>query len=223
MPSIKFAIATNKEFAPVTIEKCIQSLLDSGVPADDIYILEGGYAYSSKVYNMFPFNKREGGVHHYRIVEDAMDYNAFIGVLFWNLEADYWFMLHDTCWVGKGFYEAVKGLKIDSPVMALSKEGFSMNIGLYSYKYIKANEFFIDSFAHWKDKGELKKHMVGTEDALLNTYKAKSHMCIDPPEVTGPTDLYGNGVQRIVVYYKEIDFYKSKANWQPKEQYELSL
>lgn len=98
-----------------------------------------------------------------------------------------------------------------------------MNIGLYSINYLRANQFFIDSHNDFKDKGELKKYMVATEDALLDSYKKSSYLCKDLPEVTGPTDLYGNGIPRIVVHYKEIDLYKSKANWEPKEQYELGL
>lgn len=222
MPSIKFAIASHKDFATSTYKKCVSSLINAGVPADDIYFIEGGLQVKHTA-TSFAQMKVPEQIHYYLIKEDAMDYNAFLGVLNLNLKADYWFMLHDTCWVGEGFYEAVKGLKIDSPVVALCKEGFSMNIGLYSQGYLKAHKWFIEQFTTFPDKATLKKYMVATEDALLASYKKSSYLCKDLPEVTGPTDLYGNGVPRIVVHYKEIDLYKSKANWEPKEQYELGL
>ncbi len=222
MSTIKFAIATNKDFADVTVPKCVDSLLKAGVPGSDIYVFEGGNAYP------FDLKKRINGevpkhYEHYNIHEDVMDYNAFLGVLQWGVAAEYWFMLHDTCWVGEGFYEAVKGLKIDSPVMPLCKVGKSMNLGIYSVKYLEANKFFIDSHTEFANKAELKKYMVATEDALLDSYKESSYLCASGPTVTGPTDLYNNGVPRIVVHYEEIDLYKSKANWEPKDNYELGL
>lgn len=221
--NIKFAIATNKDYVGKVLMKCVNSLKQSGVPKEDIYVFEGGSHDNFELYDEYDVPGLAGKYRHYCITEDAMDYNAFIGVLKWDLKADYWFMLHDTCTVGKDFYEAIKGLKIDSPVIALCNQGLSMNIGLYSTEYLKLNENFIKSFGTWKDKGELKKHMVATEDALLNNYKAKSYMCKNPPIITGPQDVYNTGTPRITVYYKEIDLYKTKANWEPKEKYELNL
>lgn len=208
---MKFAISSNKTFAPVTYETVVGSLIQSGVNPEDIYFFEGDHE---------DYEKIEDLVHRYKVPYNSMDFNSLIAILELNLEADYWFLLQDTCYFGPNFKQAL-GTTPTSPAKALCKEGLSMNIGAYSMKYLRAMQDEIFALKHTGDLTEFKSLLVAKEDFLLNPFK--TYYYTDKFTMSEPRDIYGNNIPRIVQCYPQLDMCKTKANWFAKQVYETKL
>ena len=98
-----------------------------------------------------------------------------------------------------------------------------MNIGSYSWNYLQINKERIYGYKNNGDINEYKTFLVKTEDCFLNEFKNVSHYSCVEPKLTIPTDIYGNGTQRIIQSYEDIGFHKTKANWFGKPIYEINL
>ena len=217
---IKFVISSRKMGFENTYPVVIKSLLENGIPAEDIYFIVGGYDKVSKYLN-------EDGINFIKVNQNSIDYTGLIAVVDLELQSDYWVLLHDTCYVGPGFYNTIKTYNYDNaPAVALSFD-LSMNIGAYSYNYLQQikeelltyrnTDFSIESIQHYKQKG------VSDEDKFLSMYREQYHYCNTTREGSGPVDIYGTGVLRMIEYFPGIDLYKVKANWHGKSTYELNV
>lgn len=215
MTDLKFAISSNKTFSPTTYKIVVNSFLDAGVPAEDIYFFSGGYTEYRKVDN-------PEGINYFEVPYSSMDFNSLISILELGLLADYWFVFQDTGFVGKEFYTKVKSYDYSVPVIPLTNQGFSMNIGAYSHQYIQSIRTDVLALRNTGNLSDFKSTLVLYEDRFLANHRDKAYTKI-PPDITGPVDFYSNGVPRIIHYYEELDLYKTKANWELKSKYEINL
>ncbi len=214
MTNLKITISSRKQGHETTYPVLIPSLLAAGVPARDIYFFIGGY---DRVHGYIT----KEGVNCIEVDQNSIDYTGLIAVLDLNIQADYWFLMHDTCKVGPNFYSCIMNYKYDNiPAISLNKE-LSMNMGAYSWDYLQAikaeltyfrnTDFSEESIRKWKDIG------ITCEDKFLEGYRKQYHF--DPANriVGSPIDFYGTGVERVVEYFQNIDLYKIKANgWIPR-------
>jgi hypothetical protein len=217
---IKFVISSRKIGFESTYPIVIGSLLDNGVPPEDIYFIVGGY---NKVNRYIG----DDGVNFIEVDQNSIDYTGLIAVADLDLQADYWVLLHDTCYVGEDFYNTIKKYNYNNiPAVALSSD-LSMNIGAYSYQYLQQikeelltyrnTDFSQESIQAWKQRG------IDDEDKFLSLYRGQYHYCNIPRVSSGPVDIYGTGVPRMIEYFPTIDLYKVKANWHNKSTYELNV
>lgn len=214
---IKFAISSNINFYKITQPIIVNSLIESGVPEEDIYFFIGGYNEYRKIH------KRQ---NIYEVNHNSFDFTSLISVIELELEADYWFLLHDTCYVGPNFYKKVLSSNYSSDVIALTEHGFSMNIASYKQSYINDKKTEILQFKNVnydiESINNIKRLCVHLEDILIKNSNSVSYYTTSGYS-EGPYDFYKNGTMRIIEHYPDIDLHKVKSNWIGKDIYEINL
>lgn len=217
---IKFAISSHKNFYETTYPIIVNSLINSGVPKEDIYFFIGGFhSYEKRLDN--------NGINLYTTDHNSIDFTGLISVVDLNLEADYWYLLHDTCYVGNNFYNKVCSFDYKDVDVVKMYSDVSMNIGAYKQSYLESIKNYLFEFKNQNYSLESIHHYksvcVEKEDIFFNNAKSRlvynNNLCI----TEGPSDYYQNGTLRIIEYYSDMDLYKIKANWAVKSQYELNL
>jgi hypothetical protein len=230
---IKFAISSNINYYKITIDKIIPSLLRSGIPASDIYMFAGGaqeYKFLTNQYN----------INFYEADHNSIDLTGLISIIDLNLQSDYWFLLHDTCFAGDNFYKNILNFKYDSSIDAIRGvgQGTSMNIGAYSNKYLYSVKNLLE---HNKNKNYLKENLqkiklkgVSFENLLLDVQKLNWYTKVNNVFINQEIekikilnysnkylwadsgqkiDFYENQTARIKCYFEDIDLYKYAANY----------
>jgi hypothetical protein len=219
MNKIKFCISSHISFYEKTYPILISSLLKSGVPSCDIYFFIGGCESYNKI-------EDPNGINIYEVNHNSIDFTSLISVMELNIYSPYWFLLHDTTYVGSNFYKNILNYDYENkPAVALTYE-IGMNIGAYGWELLNNNLEKLLNFKNTDYSEEsvqyYKKIGVPYEDWLLNEYR-HYHYCKDPRETIYDVDLYKTNIPRIIEVFKEIDLYKVKANWSRKENYQTKL
>ena len=217
MSTIKFAISSHINYVESTESKLINSLLNSGVNVNDIYTFIGGYDVSSG------YNKLDGETHRFSVPHNSMDFTGLISVIELDIESDFWFLIHDTCYVGGNFYNTIKNFNYENVDYVALTFDTSMNMGSYRWSYIQEKKEQILTYKNIDDNDlqSFKKRLIDEEDVFI---KPKTHSyCKDNRKTEGPYDYYKNNTQRIIEYFPTIDLFKIKANWQIKPFYEIKL
>ena len=205
---IKFTISSHINSYEKTYPLLAQSLLESGVPAEDIYFFIGGFYEYAKIEN-------ENGINVYQVNHNSIDLTGLISVVDLELHSDYWFLLHDTCKVGKQFYSKIKEFNYQSDTVALNDiRCASMNIGAYKMEYlykIKQQLFQFKNQNYSADNMKLFKQLgIKYESIFLDkTYYYNYSLWTN----NGIEDVYDTGVLRQVEVYPDIDLIKYKANY----------
>jgi hypothetical protein len=213
---MKYAISSHINYINITEKEIISSLVNSGIDINDIYIFVGGYD------SDYGYNKLSESINKYSAPHNSLDFTGLISVIEMNLESDYWFLLHDTLYVGPNFNKVVKEFNYENADYVALTFDTSMNIGSYKWSYMQKRKNEILKYKNNNnDIQSFKKKLINEEDVFL---KPKTHYYCGIPRKTIPaTDYYKNNTQRIVEYFSEIDLYKIKANWSIKSTYELKL
>lgn len=217
---VKFAISSHKNFYETTYPIIVNSLINSGVPKEDIYFFIGGFS----SYDQQPNNEE---INIYTTDHNSIDFTGLISVVDLNLKADYWFLLHDTCYVGDRFYNIVSNYNYENVDAVKMCNDVSMNMGSYKQSYLddikeellkyKNTNYSQESLQHYKSL------LVQKEDLFFHKTKNKKEYNSTLRLTEGPLDFYKNGIPRIIEYFEQMDLYKVKANWYPKPTYELNL
>lgn len=192
-----------------------------------------------------------GNVVTVRSPHNAFDWTGLMALLeVPDLRRDWYFYLHDTCTVGKDFLRktgevmrfvrdsgdlATKKLvqdptdePIDHDVKTTASFYFhSMNIGLYSRSALEAHAGLVREFvdrARGADVQTIKKLAVETEDHVFRA-NSRNHTFLGAQDPTYEpiSDVYGEGIPRMTLYFPCVDLFKHKANWEGKDTYELGL
>ena len=152
-----------------------------------------------------------------------MDFTGLISVIEMDIQSDFWFLLHDTCYVGKNFYNTVKNFNYENVNYVALTFDTSMNMGSYKWSYIQEKKEQILSYKNINEDNlqTFKKRLIDNEDVFI---KPKIHSyCNDKRKTEGPFDYYQTNTLRIIEYFPNIDLYKIKANWEIKPIYEIKL
>jgi len=220
--NVLFAISSCKKFYEKTLDKCIGSLLECGVPPLDILCVVGGHT-PEECTEQSDARLQEsfGKAKLVTSTLNSLEYNVFI-YLVQNkqllLQYDYIFFMHDTSWAGPKFIELLNQTfpKNNPKTYALTPFP-SMGIGLYSAEHLLAREGDIlatknESLDHETEQ-RIKKWGVFAEDMLL------AHECGNFMKSTGGKENvtfvnpFGTGTPRRVRHFTFLDFYKSQANF----------
>lgn len=217
---IKFTISSNKNFWEKTYPILIPSLLKSGVPPSDIYFFIGGCDEYKKIDNIENINL-------YQCNHNSIDFTGLISILELNIKNEYWFLLHDTCYVGINFYTILlkKILIMTDNTFPLCRES-NMNIGIYKWDYLQSiKDELITKFKNTNYNEdtilEYKKFGVSNEGIFLKNNNIVLNN--SSRSVSEPINFYNNGIMRIIENFSDIDFFKVKANWIQKSKYEIKL
>lgn len=209
--NIKIAVATNKKFYKSTLPLLTDSLLKSGIQPQDIHVFNAGFdEYSNEI--------QEGITMHY-IDHNSYEYSPLIEIVDKEIEATYWFLIHDTCQVGPNFKHLLYNIPSSLPEKIALTTSPSMTIGTYRYDYllsikdrlmpIKNTDYSHESLLNWKRWG------VPNEDYILWKTEPYPMMYGDGSQgiVVGHGNWYDSDVIRRTEYFSTLDLYKNKSNW----------
>lgn len=207
---IKIAVASNKNFKDKTLPILIPSLLQAGIDRDNIHVFIGGY-------NEYKY-ENHCDVHFHFLNHNSYEYTPLIEIVDKKISSDYWFLIHDTCRVGRSFKQKLYNIPKSLPDKIALRPPPSMSIGTYKYSYllsikeellkIKNTDYSEASMTKWKDWG------VWNEDYVL--FKNSTCNCVYSLialKRKGLNNWYGHKTPRIEEYYPGLDLYKNKANW----------
>lgn len=132
------------------------------------------------------------------------------------------FYIHDTCKFGPMFFDKIINFNNNQCSYCFIDQ--SMNIGIYPMNLIlehKNKILLLKNSSYELSKiQEFKKLGCKFEDFIFKL--SKTHQFFQHSlEIQGKTDIYGNGVIRLIEYYNVLDLYKYKANWELKDIFEL--
>ena len=176
-----------------------------------IIVVIGGY-YNLNNYEIIE-NKNITYIH---ANHNSIDFTGLITLMeLYSDVNEYYVYLHDTCNIGKKFYEKIKLIDLTNVSSIKINKKFSMNIGIYSQNIINNFKDFLLSKKNTDENKCMEFKSINicedyifnndTNNKLLNNYDGWIY--------TGPTDYYNTGTMRIVEYYPNLDLYKIKANW----------
>ena len=209
---IKFVISSHINYYKKTYSYVVDSLLLSGVPKENIYFVVGG---CDEIHQIVDGK----GINNIKTNLNSFDFTGLISVLDLGIASDYWFSLHDTCYVDPQFYSNVLNTAHTNPNIALTS-GKSMNMGSYRWDYLESIKSELSSYKNYSEDPftlqVVKKKQIDMEDVFLSKVVSYNPQ---EPDTSGPTDYYKTNTPRIIEHYNQIGLYKIKANWQQKSEY----
>jgi len=157
---------------------------------------------------------------------NSLDFNAMIYLLKNPdlISEDKFFYTHDTCDFGPNFINLLEEkMKVLESARLFQLAHESAYVGIYTKAKITEHKEQIMSFYNTDRSIEklnyLKTMVIHNESFIL---RSSPFLC-KQRIVSGPSDIYSNGVPRITEYFPELDYYKFKANWFLKRDYELKI
>jgi hypothetical protein len=195
----------------IALQHLLDSLKENDINYCPIIIVIGGY------YNLINYDITvDENITYIRANHNSIDFTGLITLLelYYNSN-DYYLYLHDTCKIGKNFYNKLKLIDLTNVSSIKINKAFSMNIGIYSQAIINHfKDFLLTKKNTDENKCMLFKSINYNEDFIFNN--DSNNIILDNYDgwnYTGPTDYYNNGTLRIVEYYPNLDLFKIKANW----------
>lgn len=225
MVDINICVNSTKTFSEKTIPIVVESLLNSGIDSENIFVIEGGYDERKVI-------KKDSHTHIYTN-HNSLEYTGLIDIVEYELKSDYWFNIHDTCKVGPNFKKLLYNIPEHLPNKLALRSHPSMSIGSYKYEYllshkqrlldIKNVDYSRESLQMWKQKG------IGMEDYMLYklqdcpTEKYNPEISDSGWNIIDNQDWYNTNITRRIEYHPSLDLYKSKSNWEVKSWMEIDL
>ena len=195
----------------IALQHLLESLKENDINYCDVIVVIGGY------YNLNNYEiSKDENITYIHANHNSIDFTGLITLLeLYNNTNEYYVYLHDTCKIGKNFYNKIKLIDLTNVSSIKINKKFSMCIGIYSQKIINEfNDFLLSK----KNTNEIEcmkyKSINFDEDYIFNN--DQNNKVLDNYHgwnYTGPSDYYNTGTMRIVEYYPNLDLYKIKANW----------
>ena len=212
----KIAISSHKDFCEKTFTCIVQSLIESGVPKQDIYFFIGGHA---------EYKKIDSDVNVWEVNHNSIDFTGLISVLDLDIKSDRWFLLHDTLYVGPDFYRTILYMQSDCDTIDMSSL-WPKNMGSYSQKYLpQISDILLTKYKNVSTEVEdahvFKTMNVDTENCFL---KKQEFYCTDRPYIINDKiDFYKSNNLRSIQYYPTIDIYKIQSYTNYPGNYNLKI
>ncbi len=210
-PKIAYLVSSHFSYAPFTVPILCPSLLNSGVPVEDIFMVVCGCRRE--------FDVKTSQGNFWYVEHESRNFCVFVeAIAERRAEAlkDYThiFLLLDTCRAGPQFYFLSN--QFDSSKDAIGANAFINNgcqsdIGAYRLEYLHSKSSVIAAYknceplANYVWEGRMfaeatEKYFYGGQTGGMSV-------------IADQKDIYGTGTQRITEYYSEVDLYKYKSNW----------
>lgn len=170
---LKIAVNTTATHSHRSIPLILNSLNRIGFNNDDIFIIEGGHNERTVDYlNSTTYIKTN---------HNSIDYNGLVEIVEQELEAEYWFYIHDTVIAGEKLKDLLfNKLDTNFKKMALySVSSGSMNMGVYSYQYLLKHKNYILSKKNtdYTRFGILEAKRLATMDEDFLLWKLADEPC----------------------------------------------
>ena len=119
----------------IALQHLLESLKENDINYCDVIVVIGGY-YDLDNYEI----TKDENFTYIRANHNSIDFTGLITLLeLYNNTNEYYVYLHDTCKIGKKFYDKIKSIDLTDVSSIKINKDFSMNIGIYSQRII--NEF----------------------------------------------------------------------------------
>ena len=194
---IKFAISSHVSIQHKTLPVLLKSFDDAKIPHEDILIVVGGAARQ--------YIERNGGILYSYVTHNSFDHNAHIDILEKGWGGDWWFIMHDTTRAGPNFREKLLKIGPEAGHVAALKDGW-LNIGLFSKESLKEMSDYI-----LRLKNCNKMQAILSEQLYSRMTDYAFYDRVDQMNFPYYGDVYGDGVQRQVMYFENIDLYKFQS------------
>jgi hypothetical protein len=195
----------------IALQHLLESLKENDINYCDVIVVIGGY------YNLNNYEiSKDENITYIHANHNSIDFTGLITLLeLYNNTNEYYVYLHDTCKIGKNFYNKIKSIDLTNVSSIKINKKFSMNIGIYSQRIINEFRDFLLSKKNTNENECMKYKSVDfNEDYIFNNDQNNKLLDnYDGLNYTGPSDYYNTGTMRIVEYYPNLDLYKFKANW----------
>jgi hypothetical protein len=195
----------------IALQHLLESLRENDINYCSIIVVIGGY-YSLSDYEI----TKDENITYIRANHNSIDFTGLITLLeLYNNTNEYYLYLHDTCKIGKNFYNKLKSIDLTDVSSIKINKLFSMNIGIYSQNIINDFKDFLLSKKNTDENKCMQYKCINyNEDYIFNNDPNNKILDnYDGWNYTGPTDYYNTGTMRIVEYYPNLDLYKIKANY----------
>jgi hypothetical protein len=195
----------------IALQHLLESLRENDINYCSIIVVIGGY-YSLSDYEI----TKDENITYIRANHNSIDFTGLITLLeLYNNTNEYYLYLHDTCKIGKNFYNKLKSIDLTDVSSIKINKLFSMNIGIYSQNIINDFKDFLLSKKNTDENKCMQYKCINyNEDYIFNNDPNNKILDnYDGWNYTGPIDYYNTGTMRIVEYYPNLDLYKIKANY----------
>lgn len=226
-PTITICISSTKKYAAKTIPDLYKSLVNAGFTETDIYVVEGGHDSDSK---------QDNKENYFFAANNSFDLTALIFLSTMDIKTDYWFLLHDTCIVGKNFKTFIYNIPHYFPEVIPIRDFPSMNIGAYHSNFLARKKKVLNDMANFDNSQngllKAKTKAVEQEDVLFKQKDIKKKIWVYNPWRLKRDNNYilpGNTMpgyydtERIVEYFPQADLYKFKANFKEFQANKINL
>jgi hypothetical protein len=222
---LRYMVNSNYRFYHTSLATLLPSLRACGIDPAHIHVAVGGAPQQGIEW----FD----GVACHLVPYDSIDFTGLITILHKDLDADYWFYLHDTIRVGRKFRDRLErklhAFTDAGPVDTIGlRQHASMNIGIYRHQYLLDQRERLLALTNYELGNtalqQCKAWGVEHEDYLLGPIRHSfTRLREQDFIVLGESDYYGTGSNRRVEYYPCLDLHKIKANWDLQTRYGLKL
>ena len=196
----------------IALQHLLESLRENDIiNYCDVIVVIGGH-YNLKNYEITKYDN----ITYICANHNSIDFTGLIALLeLYNNTDEYYVYLHDTCKIGKNFYNKIKSINLTNVSSIKINKNFSMNIGIYSQRIINEFKTFLLSKKNTNENECMKYKSINYNEDYIFNNDANNKILdnYDGWKYTGPTDYYNTGTMRIVEYYANLDLYKIKANW----------
>jgi len=195
----------------IALQHLLESLRENDINYCEVIVIIGGH-YNLNNYEII----KDENITYIHANHNSIDFTGLITLLeLYNNTNEYYVYLHDTCKIGKNFYNKIKSIDLTNVSSIKINKVFSMNIGIYSQKIINQFKDFLLSKKNTNENESMKYKSINYNEDYIFNNDANNKILdnYDGWNYTGPTDYYNTGTMRIVEYYPNLDLYKIKANW----------
>jgi len=195
---INFAISTHVSTEHITLPVLLPSLYkDNDIPKENILVVVGG-AKKDRL------EKKDGILYSY-VSHNSFDHNAIIDIVDKGFGGEWWFTMHDTAKAGPNFYKKVLKYGPSADHICVLDEGW-LNMGLFSRRFLQQIRPYIMNL-----KNINKMQAILSEKLYPRMVKASCYDSVPNMVIMEKGDIYGDNVERQVLYFSLIDLYKYQS------------
>ncbi len=200
----KIVVASHVNSEPIAVPKLVKSLIESGVPSEDILVVVGGCGKEGET--------QRYGVRLVFVTHNSYDHTGLIYLLESNEAYPWWWSMHDTTEAGKDFYRKICAVGGTYEHIAVGEEGW-LNMGLFSMDFLQRVKAYVLALKNCSKLAAILSERVYPRLTQSSSYAPRGHFTF-----LDHKDVYGDGAIRRVIYYQAIDLYKYQSFYLEKQQ-----
>jgi hypothetical protein len=195
---IYIGISSHVNTLQKTLPILLKSLDEAKIPHENVLITVGGA-------NKEKIEKHSGIIYSY-VTHNSFDHNVLIDIIEKDWGGKYWFVTHDTVKFGADFYSKLQSFGTDADHIAVLKEGW-LNCGLFSRDAIFEMKNYILQLKNMNKMQAVLSERVYTR--LVS--RVKHYGTVSDFNFPYFGNIYGDNVERLVMYMPSIDWYKFQS------------